>query len=131
MRAGGLLPDCVLSSPALRARETAAAVMGELGLQENTIQFDQSLYLATRERLLGILAACRPQLKCVLLVGHNPGLEEFLEFLCASSLPRTDNGKLLTTAALARVRLQQTWESLAKGSGTLMSLTYPRDLADA
>ncbi len=105
--------------------------MGELGLPEHTIQFDQSLYLATRERLLGKLAVCRPPLKRVLLVGHNPGLEELLEFLCASSLPRTDNGKLLTTAALARVRLQQTWESLAKGGGTLVSLTYPHDLTDA
>ena len=57
-------------------------------------------------------------------VGHNPGLEELLVYL-AGQTPPTEDGKLLPTAALARLRMPDSWHSLARGCAELVDLVRP------
>lgn len=123
----GLVPDRILSSPALRAQETAVLVAEVLALPDTRVAFDRRLYEADGATLGAVLAPWPHATRRLLLVGHNPGLDELLERLCGRDLPRTPKGKLLTTAALARVRV--TGEGMAPGGGTLIALVRPRDLA--
>jgi phosphohistidine phosphatase len=127
MRAQGLAPGWVVSSPALRARQTADAVVAALGSMQEDLRFDERIYLADDRQLLQVLAECPPVAR-VLLVGHNPGLDQLLQYLCGTGLPRTDKGKLLTTAALARLAMPPDWHGLQPHCARLLALIRPREL---
>jgi len=128
MRDQGLNPAYVVSSPAVRATETAKAVVRSLEFQAKDIAFDERIYLAHLRTLLEVLASCPPDADPVMLVGHNPGLDELVEYLCEGELPLSDSGKLMTTCALARIELPDDWRKLPPGAGELLSLTRAREL---
>jgi phosphohistidine phosphatase SixA len=69
----GLVPDCVLCSPARRTRETLEAVLGVIGSVEQRLE--DAMYEAT-SGTLAALADTHNDAERLLLVGHNPGLEQ-------------------------------------------------------
>jgi len=69
----GLVPDCVLCSPSRRTRETLEAVLGAIGYVEQRL--DDAIYEATAGTLAA-LADTHNDAERLLLVGHNPGLEQ-------------------------------------------------------
>jgi len=73
-----LLPDCVLCSPARRTRETLEAVLGITGYAEQKLE--DGVYEATPGALFGLVSD-RADVERLLVVGHNPGLEQFVRFL--------------------------------------------------
>ncbi len=120
-----ITPDRVVGSPALRARQTVDRVFLQTGWRIDRLRFDESLYMAGLEDLL---AACRrhgEDCDSLMLVGHNPGLDDLLQYLCGDELPRTAKGKLLTTANLALVDLSADGVERA-GGATLVELVRPR-----
>lgn len=118
-------PDRLLASPAIRARQTAEIVAQEAGLERDAIELCDALYLAGRRTLLEVLQA-RATTGRILLVGHNPGLDELVRWLSAGPPPRTSSGKLMTTAALAWLEVPA--GSPRSGSGALRMLLRPGDL---
>ncbi|MDQ3773928.1 MAG: histidine phosphatase family protein [Pseudomonadota bacterium] len=86
LRAQGLVQDLVLASPARRARETASKVCKVLDIEKQAIQWEPRIYDATRADLIEVLADCPADRRLVLLVGHNPGLEELLEYLSGAAV---------------------------------------------
>jgi len=128
LEARGLAPDLVLSSPARRARETTEAVTAVLRVPAGHIHYDDRLYLATCDTLLSVLRGCPTRAGTLLLVGHNPGLDELLEHLSAEPPPRNDAGKLLTAGAVAQLGLHQAWSKLAPHGAELVELVRPREL---
>jgi len=128
MRQQQWVPDTVLSSPAKRALSTAKIVCAAIGIDKQTIQQDRRLYFQGTEHLKAVLSECPMQSKCVLLVGHNPDLEELLINLAGDNLPAAD--KLMPTAALARLIVPDDWRHLDAGCAQLMSITYAKSLPD-
>lgn len=119
MRKNNFSPDLILSSPARRAKETAALVKQAAGI-ESEIRFDERIYEATSARLLETLAEQTGE--SILLVGHNPGLEELLKFLTGESPP-------MPTAALAVVDLQmENWNQINSAPGDLRVLIRPQEV---
>lgn len=127
LRKSEALPARVVSSPALRARQTAERLCDVLHLGPDAVAFDERLYEADLSALREVLADCPPETGAVLLVGHNPGLDELLCQLCPG-VPWRADGKLLTTAALARLELPDDWRSLGPGCARLLSLDRPKEL---
>ena len=74
----GLVPDCVLCSPARRTRETLEAVLDVIGYVEQRLE--PAIYEATPGDLLA-LAEAQDEAERLLLVGHNPGLERLLALM--------------------------------------------------
>ena len=68
-----LVPDCVLCSPARRARETLEAVLAAIGYVDQRIE--PSIYEATPGTLIA-LADTHRDVGRLMLVGHNPGFEQ-------------------------------------------------------
>jgi phosphohistidine phosphatase len=64
-------------------------------------------------------------------VGHNPGLDYLLSYLWGNEMRMPEDGKLLPTAAVARLAMPQDWAGLATGAGTLLSLTRPGQMQGA
>jgi len=128
LEARGLTPDLVLSSPACRARETTEAVVEILRIPPGHVHYDDRLYLAACDTLIAVLRGTPTRAGMMLLVGHNPGLEDLLERLCPVAPPRNDDGKLLTAGALAQLMLRQPWSRLAPHGAELVELVRPREL---
>ena len=124
----GLLPDFVLSSPAERAIVTAQKAVKAMGMGAEGIRQDERLYAADEDDLLAVLHSCPDQARRVMLVGHNPGIEELLIYLAEQKIPLPDDGKLLPTATLARLKMNCNWSELGPGCASLISLTRPSAL---
>lgn len=124
--------DAIVSSPALRAQQTIERVCKAIGAESNNIHWDKRLYLADVSTLIEVLAPMLADARCVLVVGHNPGLEDLLITLCGrGAVPQTQQGKLFTTANLARVLLPGDDNPLRSGAGKLLQLVRPKELAEA
>ncbi len=126
----GLLPDHIVTSPAKRARLTAESVCRSIGQNIDSIVQDSRIYEAGVSNLLDVLADCPDDARCVLLVGHNPGLEILLGYLSGNTLTRSENHKLLPTAALAHLEMPDRWNKLHNDSAQLITLIRPRNLPD-
>ena len=125
----GLVPDLVVSSPAERARQTTLAVCKGLDYKRKAVVWDDAIYEASLEALLGVLSRCPPEPRTVLLVGHNPGLEGLLTHLAGADLDDLAVDKLLPTAALARLEMPDDWADLPPGCAQLLSITVPKSLS--
>jgi phosphohistidine phosphatase len=118
-----LVPDLVLSSTAVRARETAMAVAKAVRL-EGKIAFHESLYLATAGKLLSEAQSRAPDsVSRLLLVGHNPGMEDLVEIL-------SGRREAFPTAALAVFEIEiSRWRDLELGVPTRLRKVYrPKEL---
>jgi phosphohistidine phosphatase len=131
LRRQGLIPDHIISSPATRAIDTARRVCEALHLTTTGVDTDEGIYEASAEQLLRVLSGCPQHASRVLLVGHNPGLEELLLYLAPTPPVIPNNGKLLPTAALARMLMPDDWQSIARGSARLLNLTRPTSLKNS
>ncbi len=78
LKSQNLVPDCVLCSPARRTRETLEAVLGIVGYVEQRVE--DAIYEATPGALIA-LADAMPESERLMLVGHNPGLEQLAALL--------------------------------------------------
>lgn len=117
-----LVPDLILTSSARRARDTAEAVADQSGFEGN-IKVEEALYAAPPETYLEALAAADDSYERLLIIGHNPGLEELIDVL-------TDEREALPTAAIAQVALPiQSWQELTDETpGKLVKLWRPKEL---
>ncbi len=120
-----LVPDLIISSPAERAISTAEIVSEAMGVDGQVIQHEKRLYEADLEDLLSVLIELPDGVSRVLLVGHNPGLEELLIFLSEAMITIPEDGKLLPTAALARLVVSCKWAEVAKNCAGLIEVKRP------
>ena len=118
-----LVPDLIISSPAIRALTTAEIVCVALELPAHTIQTEKCIYEASLSDLRKVLLHIPDSVQRLLLVGHNPGFESLLSYL-VPDIPMPDDGKLMPTATLAYLQLDHQWSSL-KGNCIIQR---PKDL---
>lgn len=119
----GLQPDLILSSTAKRARSTAKRVV-EGGRWSCSPQLLDELYLASADTYIEVLRQQPDAYERILVVGHNPGLEDLVLQLTATNLT-------LPTAALVQVEFEiDTWFEMPNhGRGKLVAHWEPRGLA--
>ncbi len=132
----GLRPDLILCSGAVRARETLSLVLPELGSQSPPVVYDDALYMALPDGLLTGLHKIKPDHKgkspkCVMMVGHNPGLEELALRLVGDG--PDDELALLSekfpTASAAVIAFDaDTWADVEPGMGRLNHFLTPKRL---
>ena len=113
--------DLVLGSTAVRARETTEIVLRTAGCVTE-VCYDQRIYEASRQQLLEVVSEFEEEDSKVLLVGHNPGLEELLQRLTGRLEP-------MGTGTLAKVVLSASeWTEAADQKGHLDWLWKPKEL---
>jgi phosphohistidine phosphatase len=120
--------DAIVSSPAVRARLTAALVAGELDLDEGRIELEQRLYEATLADLLAVIGMYSASHRTILLIGHNPGFDALLSHLARDEPERTSSGKLMTTSALAILEFGEGPVSMQPHTARLKKLIRPKQL---
>jgi len=125
LRKQGLIPDYVVSSPAERARQTTVKVCKELGTKKKQIDWDKRIYAGSGRKLLKAVAKSPNKVRTVMLVGHNPGVDELLAYLCGSESKIPKYAKPIPTAAVAHLEMPTNWKNLKKGSARLVSIARP------
>ncbi len=100
LRWQGLLPQVILCSPALRARETAERCAKAAGLTTAAIAITESIYSGSAADLIAIIKKYEGNAR-VMLVGHNPTLDDVLFRLLGDEVEEDNEGKILGTANLA------------------------------
>ena len=123
LRDEGVVPDLIITSDAVRAHTTALAV-AEAAEYSGDVVVDPMLYLASPDDILAVLNSIPdPQPATVMIVGHNPGLEDFIAQL-------TGTREEMPTAALARLAVPvDLWADLADSvQATLVNLWRPHEI---
>lgn len=117
----GLRPDRLLSSTALRALTTAKTLATELQLSSKRFVVLPALYAASCRSLLRLLQEQSDQWHHLMLVGHNPGLEELGYYLTREALPK------FPTAAVLHLHLKiEHWSDLDESCGCVQFFDYPK-----
>ena len=118
----GMIPSVILSQTAERANRTAHLVAESCDF-EGEVQLTRNLYHAGVDEYIEALQAVHQNEEVVMVVGHNPGVSELVDFL-------TDQPEILTTANVAIVNLDiETWDRLDFDTeGELTQLLQPRNL---
>ena len=119
-----LVPDLILTSDAIRAHETAKRVATAARFT-GELEVCGDLYHAEPKPLAEVVAGVHDQIARVLVIGHNPGLSDWLTQLTGEH----DN---FPTAALACIELPlDNWSALSPASrGKLRRIWRPRELDD-
>jgi phosphohistidine phosphatase len=126
--AADLRPDLALCSTAVRARQTWELAAAEWATPP-PVRHDRGLYGADVPELLATVHEVPDEVRTLLLIGHNPGLEELVLTLAGDSLDdaldevRT---KFPTSAIAVLTWYGDTWRSLGPGMALLTDMTVPR-----
>ena len=88
-----LTVDLLISSPAQRARQTAEAIIESIKLSDDAVIYDKRMYLASSATLINIIREVDNKYKTIMLVGHNPGLENLSQELCKDHLPMDQHAR--------------------------------------
>ena len=116
--------DLVVSSPAVRARQTIELVLRTAKMRPE-LRFDERIYEATPARLLELVSQIENESKAVLLVGHNPGMQELLLLL-------TGQNEEYPTAALTKIAFKNLkWNEVGNKKGNLEWIVRPKELDKA
>lgn len=124
-----LEPDLVLCSSAARAVATLEGIAH--GLPDGTdVQVEEDLYLAEAGKLALRLRALDESVGSVMLIGHNPGLQDLVVGISkdGADLERAQSG--YPSATLATLAYDGAWADLAHDSCTLTSVIEPGDLSE-
>ncbi len=115
------LPKTIVSSPAKRTTSTAETLRQRANLDLVNLRFDGRIYEASPGKLLQVLQQQRPCQR-LLLVGHNPGLEQLLCVLTGRPLVELGDGQGFTPATLAILSVETPWADLGTQSAHLLEL---------
>ncbi|MFP4426098.1 MAG: SixA phosphatase family protein [Spirochaetaceae bacterium] len=115
--------DLFLVSSARRARITGEIVAGILGIPSGSILLEERIYMAEPEQLIDRLRELPPELKHVLMVGHNPGIQEAAAHLAGEDIdPLPTSGAVIFRLAVPR------WSDLAPERAVMERRLAPKAL---
>jgi phosphohistidine phosphatase len=107
-----LMPDLVVCSPAVRAKETAEVIASQLKFSERHIKYNEELYEASVRTLFSIVNGIEERYNRVALIAHNPGLTYLADYLTAAPL-----GNMVPASIVIINFENMTWAEVSQNSG--------------
>ena len=129
MNAAGLVPHRMIISAARRTQQTAELLLQNLSVPENNNIIDRQLYLADTETICNIIELYASEGERLLILAHNPGMDYLVSQLASAPPPLSDNGKLMTTCAVACFSLESLAALNKPGQAELQRLLRPKEIA--
>lgn len=128
------LPDLILSSTARRTVETVELLSEKLPRAQH-IEYTDRLYLAGQKEMLALIRSVAASVSNLLVVGHNPGIEQLATALSRQPVKRKERDRFdqieekFPTSALAVLDFAVArWRDVTPGRGELIDFVRPRDL---
>ena len=116
--ARGYRADSIISSPAMRAISTAKGLAKEIGYKTRIIE-EKQLYMAEVEDYLQVINSLDEKEKAVMIVSHNPGTEEIIEYLASQDF-------FIPTAAYVLLEFKGKWKEIGQGSCKVLDYDFPK-----
>ena len=121
------IPQKIISSPALRAKETIELVTEQISkFNLEDLTYEDELYLAGFTQLIEFINTYKDKVQSLMLVGHNPGIENLVNYLCDKS---GDKETIVTTANLFIFKFSSDSFSTAVDTIELVEAIKPRELS--
>ena len=117
----GIRPSLIISSPATRAWTTAKIIAREINYPPEFLQREETLYLASLDEILDTIVAQDNGFNNLMVVGHNPGLTDLVNFL----VPGLTNN--LPTAGVVSVEIDRDdWSLYTQPQARLLIHDWPK-----
>ena len=123
-----LVPDLVVTSPALRALMTTDGLLSGMDAEGLPIEEDDRIYGGGVRDLAAVLEDLAGRAQSLMLVGHNPGLDELVVWLASSPPPYAASGKLMTTCAVAHLTPATGEPLIGPRGGRIHGIYRPREV---
>lgn len=120
-----IIPDLMVSSPALRAITTAKYFAKTWGIDSAKIQLEKTIYEANIKALLQVVNQLDNQANQVALFGHNPGLTDFANYLSNANIFN------MPTCSIVMIAFSiENWNEVSADTGSLVFFDYPKSGED-
>ena len=120
------IPQKIISSPALRAKETIELVTEQISkFNLEDLTYEDELYLAGFTQLIEFINTYKDKVQSLMLVGHNPGIENLVNYLCDRS---GDKETIVTTANLFIFKFSSDSFNTAVDTIELVEAIKPKEL---
>ncbi len=120
------IPQKIISSPAVRAKETIELVTEQISkFNLEDLTYEDELYLAGFTQLIEFINTYKDKVQSLMLVGHNPGIENLVNYLCDRS---GDKETIVTTANLFIFKFSSDSFNTAVDTIELVEAIKPREL---
>lgn len=118
----GIKPDLIISSTATRAAQTARKIGAAIGYDINHIKWEEKLYHCIPAVFEEVLAEVGDDVETVFIVGHNPGITDFVNEL--SDMFHTDN---MPTCAVVGAEMElDEWNGFGTAKKKVILFEYPK-----
>jgi phosphohistidine phosphatase len=115
-----LIPEMLVSSPAIRAISTARIFAGIWSKEPEDILIKEVMYESSTSSLLNIVNGLADDINSIALFGHNPEISAFAGYLTL------DDTYSMPTCAVVVINFDvEQWSMLGKGLGTMLLFDYP------
>lgn len=111
--------DLVLSSPSKRTKETLEHFFQ---FEKPKVQFEESIYHASLDQILGVIFSVPETIRSIMLVGHNPSMHEITEYLSNKFINK------YPTCCLASLTIDTDWNKAVRGCAGMNFLKKPSEL---
>jgi len=116
-----VVPQHVLSSPAVRAYETAKIFCNTLSYNKENVEINSSIYNASVEELQTLLLNIDNKLNSLMLFGHDPALTNFVSYLTKQSYEK------IPTSGVVAIQFEvDSWNKISEHSGKIDFFIYPK-----
>lgn len=118
----GLIPEQIVSSPAVRALTTARFFAKELGIEKSLIIKEPEIYEALTSTLMGVINELDNHSSFTAVFGHNPGITSVVSNLCNNDLVN------IPTCGMVLIEFPfDDWSMVSAGTGDLIFYDYPKN----
>jgi len=125
--AEGYVPELIMGSSAERAAATAFHAASILELDETAVAVDRKLYLVPKKTILDFVGTLPDEMQCVMIVGHNPGLEDFVSAVIGYDSFANTGGRM-GTATVVCLEFEGNWNEIMLALPKLKFLKRPIDV---
>lgn len=113
-------PDIILCSSAVRTQETAVNLVEELGMNEGLIEYKDVIYNASVREMLEVLNELSEETNSVAIIGHNPTITFFGEYLSGSIIGNME------PSGVATIKFDKlNWGEVSQGTGIFVNYYHP------
>jgi len=127
LKEGNILPDLILSSPAKRARKTAAIIARAIGYPKKKIVLNPDMYHCGGWHLFEMMRNQDDKNDTIMIFGHNHGFNDFADML----LERNPIYNIPTTGIYCIRFNVDKWKEIQEGKGESVFFDYPKRYSDS
>jgi phosphohistidine phosphatase len=120
LKTKSIIPDLILCSTALRAKQTAEVILKEIGLPESLLSLTETLYHASAITILDEIKKQPNHVETLFVVGHNPGFNDLIELL-GGSIPN-----LPTSGQYGFKANINSWQELSTENAETWFVDFPK-----